>query len=133
MTGARMIVARPAGHQDPNYLVQLIQQEGVTTIHFVPSMLQVFIEEPQAEQCKSLRRVICSGEALGWNLQERFHHRMAGVEVRARQSWFYRASRVPHRQYSDPYSRQAPGTNACGRSWRNSYWWHRPWPRLLEE
>ena len=81
MTGARMIVARPAGHQDPNYLVQLIQQEGVTTIHFVPSMLQVFIEEPQAEQCKSLRRVICSGEALGWNLQERFHHRMAGVEL----------------------------------------------------
>jgi amino acid adenylation domain-containing protein len=81
MAGARLVVAAPGGHQDPAYLAKLIQQEGITTIHFVPSMLQVFIEEPQAEQCKSLRRVICSGEALGWNLQERFHHRMAGVEL----------------------------------------------------
>jgi amino acid adenylation domain-containing protein len=81
MAGARLVVAAPGGHQDPAYLANLIQQEGITTIHFVPSMLQVFIEEPQAEQCKSLRRVICSGEALGWNLQERFHHRMAGVEL----------------------------------------------------
>ncbi len=81
MTGACLVIARPDGHRDPSYLAKLIQQQGITTIHFVPSMLQVFVEEPEADQCRSLRRVICSGEALGWALQERFHNRMAGVDL----------------------------------------------------
>jgi amino acid adenylation domain-containing protein len=72
VTGARLVLARPGGHQDPDYLVQLITQAGITTTHFVPSMLQVFLEAAAVESCTSLRRVICSGEALAAPLAHRF-------------------------------------------------------------
>jgi amino acid adenylation domain-containing protein len=72
MTGARLVLARPEGHKDPAYLVRLIQEMGVTTMHFVPSMLRVFLEAEGLGECTSLRRVICSGEALPYELQERF-------------------------------------------------------------
>ncbi len=76
MVGARLVVARPGGHQDTAYLAGLIRREGVTTLHFVPSMLQVFLEQPGVETCASLRRVICSGEALPFELQQRFFAKM---------------------------------------------------------
>ena len=72
MTGACLVVARPQGHKDPNYLIDLILQHKITTMHFVPSMLRVFLEAGRVEQCTSLRRVICSGEALAFDLQQRF-------------------------------------------------------------
>ncbi|HEY0172177.1 MAG TPA: amino acid adenylation domain-containing protein, partial [Pyrinomonadaceae bacterium] len=77
MLGARMVIARPDGHHDNAYLARLIADERVTMIHFVPSMLQVFLEEPDLrEKCASLRRVICSGEALGHDLQNRFFNQL---------------------------------------------------------
>ncbi|HEY0602555.1 MAG TPA: amino acid adenylation domain-containing protein, partial [Herpetosiphonaceae bacterium] len=76
LTGATLVVAKPGGHQDSAYLVDLIARERITTLHFVPSMLQVFLDEPQLERCHSLRRVICSGEALPLALQERFFTRL---------------------------------------------------------
>ncbi|MDF5721980.1 MAG: amino acid adenylation domain-containing protein [Rhizonema sp. PD37] len=75
-TGACLVVARPGGHQDAAYLVQLIQKQQITTLHFVPSMLQVFLEEPNLETCHNLRQVMCSGEALPLKLQERFFARL---------------------------------------------------------
>ena len=75
-TGARLVVARPGGHQDPGYLVRTIVEEGITTIHFVPSMLRAFLEHPQAGRCASLRRVVASGEALPRDLEERFFARL---------------------------------------------------------
>ena len=76
-TGACLVVARPGGHREANYLVDLIQQEEITTLHFVPSMLQLFVEEPGLNACSSLRRVITSGEALPTDLAERFLQRSA--------------------------------------------------------
>ncbi|WP_147442321.1 non-ribosomal peptide synthetase, partial [Corallococcus exercitus] len=76
MTGARLVVAKPGGHQEPAYLARLISEAGVTTLHFVPSMLQVFLEEPGLEACTSLRRVVCSGEALPVELAERCLRRL---------------------------------------------------------
>ncbi|MFL6233160.1 MAG: amino acid adenylation domain-containing protein, partial [Thermoanaerobaculia bacterium] len=73
MMGARLVMAKPGGHQDPSYLAEEIARRGVTTLHFVPSMLQVFLEAPGLERCASLRRVVCSGEALPAELQRRFH------------------------------------------------------------
>lgn len=70
--GATLVVARPGGHRDSAYLVQTIVDNDITTIHFVPSMLQIFLEDRNAGRCKSLKRVICSGEALPYELQERF-------------------------------------------------------------
>ncbi|MEE1825256.1 amino acid adenylation domain-containing protein [Streptomyces sp. BE20] len=70
-TGATLVVARPEGHRDGGYLARTIREERVTTVHFVPSMLQVFLQEP-VEECTTLRRVVCSGEALPRDLQDRF-------------------------------------------------------------
>jgi amino acid adenylation domain-containing protein len=70
--GARLVVARPDGHRDSAYLARLVEQEGVTTIHFVPSMLPFFLEEDGAvARCRSLRRVLVSGEALPWEVEQR--------------------------------------------------------------
>ncbi|MCX7571137.1 amino acid adenylation domain-containing protein [Tumebacillus sp. DT12] len=81
LAGARLVIARPEGHKDAAYLARLIESEQVTTLHFVPSMLQVFLEEPSITRCSSLRRVMCSGEALPYDLQERFFERLSGVEL----------------------------------------------------
>jgi amino acid adenylation domain-containing protein len=80
MTGATLVVARPGGHRDGRYLVETIRAEQVTTVHFVPSMLQAFLREPDVADCASLRRVICSGEALSRELQDRFFAR-SGAEL----------------------------------------------------
>jgi amino acid adenylation domain-containing protein/non-ribosomal peptide synthase protein (TIGR01720 family) len=80
MVGARLVVARPEGHKDSAYLTELIRDEGVTTVHFVPSMLRAFLDEPAVSGLRCLRRVICSGEALPFELQERFFSRL-GAEL----------------------------------------------------
>jgi amino acid adenylation domain-containing protein len=76
--GARLVMARPDGHRDPAYLHDVIEREGVTTLHFVPSMLQPFVETVEAGRCGSLRHVVCSGEALPPALVRRFYDRFAG-------------------------------------------------------
>ncbi|XVQ85648.1 amino acid adenylation domain-containing protein [Microbispora siamensis] len=70
--GASVVVARPDGHRDPEYLAQLIRAEGVTTVHFVPPMLEAFVRTPGAAGCTSLRRVFCGGEALPEDLHRAF-------------------------------------------------------------
>jgi amino acid adenylation domain-containing protein len=75
LTGARLVMAKPGGQRDSAYLADLVQQEGITTMHFVPSMLQVFLEEAKARKCSTLRQVICSGEALPFELARRFYDR----------------------------------------------------------
>jgi amino acid adenylation domain-containing protein/FkbM family methyltransferase len=72
LAGARLLVAKPGGHRDPAYLVDIIEEDRVTVLHFVPSMLRVFLEQPGVKRCLSLRHVICSGEALSYDLQEQF-------------------------------------------------------------
>src|SRR3989440_8061723 len=72
LTGACLVVARPGGHQDSSYLISLIAEQQITTLHFVPSMLQVFLSDQGLERCQCLKRVFCSGEALPFELQERF-------------------------------------------------------------
>ncbi|HEX4651663.1 MAG TPA: amino acid adenylation domain-containing protein, partial [Granulicella sp.] len=72
LVGARLVLARPEGHKDNRYLRELIADRQITTMHFVPSMLQLFVEEGGPGHCASLRRVMASGEALPWELQRRF-------------------------------------------------------------
>ncbi|WP_344301710.1 amino acid adenylation domain-containing protein, partial [Streptomyces murinus] len=72
VVGAGLVVARPGGHRDPAYVAEVIAEQRVTTVHFVPSMLQVFLQEPAAARCAGLRRVVCSGEALPPEVVERF-------------------------------------------------------------
>ncbi|MFF2136335.1 amino acid adenylation domain-containing protein [Streptomyces sp. NPDC058193] len=81
--GATLVVAEPGGHKDPAYLARLIRERSVTTCHFVPSMLQVFLAEADtgAEACGSLRRVFCSGEALPRETADAFGRGLPGVEL----------------------------------------------------
>ncbi|MES4905601.1 MULTISPECIES: amino acid adenylation domain-containing protein [unclassified Streptomyces] len=82
ITGAGMVLARPGGHREPGYLADLIAAEEVTTCHFVPSMLQAFLEEPDLEgRTGSLRRVFASGEALPYTVQERFYERLGAARL----------------------------------------------------
>ena len=62
LVGARVVLARPGGQKDTTYLKELIRAEGITTMHFVPPMLEVFLEGET--DLPGLRRVLCSGEAL---------------------------------------------------------------------
>ncbi|MCV6638056.1 amino acid adenylation domain-containing protein [Candidatus Albibeggiatoa sp. nov. NOAA] len=72
LAGAKVVFAKPEGHKDAAYLAQLIQQTQVTTLHFVPSMLQLFLQTAHLNQCDSLRQVFCSGETLPVDLQNKF-------------------------------------------------------------
>ena len=81
LTGARLVLARPEGHRDPAYLSELIEREGVSTLHFVPPMLQAFLDAGEPARCGTLRRVVCSGEALPYELTERFREALPGVEL----------------------------------------------------
>ena len=81
MTGASLVVAAPGVHRDSEALVDVIVEEQITTLHFVPSMLQAFLENQDASMCAGLRRVICSGEALPAVLRDRFFALLPGVEL----------------------------------------------------
>ncbi|WP_445369102.1 amino acid adenylation domain-containing protein [Methylomonas sp. BW4-1] len=76
MTGAQLVVAKPDEHKDSGALVDTLIREQITTIHFVPSMLKAFIDTPGVESCTSLKRVICSGEALPADLVARFQKKL---------------------------------------------------------
>lgn len=72
LAGARLILTAPGEHREPDRLVEAIARHRVTTLHFVPSMLNAFLEAVDIRRCPSLRRVICSGEALSADVKERF-------------------------------------------------------------
>lgn len=72
LAGARLVMLEPGAHKEPDRLSAAIRQHGITTIHFVPSMLSAFLEADSLHLCRSLCRVICSGEALTSELQQRF-------------------------------------------------------------
>jgi amino acid adenylation domain-containing protein len=76
MTGARLVLAAPGEHKDPARLAALIRRQRVTTLHFVPSMLQAFLAHAEVERCDSLARVICSGEALPAEAQNELLRRL---------------------------------------------------------
>src|SRR3989454_202688 len=76
LAGGRLVLAAPGGHRDADYLVQLIDEAQVSTVHFVPSMLALFLEAEELERLSSLRRILCSGEALPRELAERGRQRL---------------------------------------------------------
>jgi amino acid adenylation domain-containing protein len=86
LTGARLALAKPGGHRDPAYLREVIERHGVTTVHFVPSMLGAFLADADAAGdpgagCASLRRVVCSGEELPVEVARRCLAALPGAEL----------------------------------------------------
>ena len=72
IVGAELVMAKPGGHLDPDYVARVIQEKKITTLHFVPSALRAFLESAGVEKCVSVRRMICSGEVLPLDLQSAF-------------------------------------------------------------
>ncbi|HSZ31321.1 MAG TPA: amino acid adenylation domain-containing protein, partial [Pseudonocardiaceae bacterium] len=79
--GAGLVVAKPDGHRDPDYLAGLIESQKVTTLHFVPPMLDVFLAAGGGAKYGSVRRTICSGEALPARLADRFAVQAGGSSL----------------------------------------------------
>jgi len=78
-SGARLVLARPGGEGDAAYLARLASAERVSVLHFVPSMLHLFVDEPLAAECRDLRYVLSGGEALARELAARFQRRIGAV------------------------------------------------------
>uniref|UniRef100_UPI0012DC4900 non-ribosomal peptide synthetase n=3 Tax=unclassified Halomonas TaxID=2609666 RepID=UPI0012DC4900 len=76
MQGAQLVMAPPGVHREPVQLVELIRTHNITTLHFVPSMLQAFLAHGEVEACTSLTRLVCSGEALPAELQNQVFARL---------------------------------------------------------
>ncbi|MEV4224416.1 amino acid adenylation domain-containing protein [Nonomuraea sp. NPDC049725] len=70
VTGATLVVAPPAAHEDPRRLAGLMAAEAVSIVHFVPAMLGVFLDQPGLPRLPELRLLVCSGEALPRSLAE---------------------------------------------------------------
>nr|6OYF_A Chain A, Txo1 [Eleftheria terrae]6OZV_A Chain A, Txo1 [Eleftheria terrae]6P4U_A Chain A, Txo1 [Eleftheria terrae] len=79
--GARLVMARPQGQQDPAYLVETIVGQDIGTLHFVPSMLQAFVDSEGVQRCRGVRRIVCSGEALPGALARRLRQQLPQVEL----------------------------------------------------
>ncbi|MFD0392007.1 AMP-binding protein [Streptomyces nogalater] len=88
-TGACTVVAKPDGHRDPGYLTGMFTTHGITTVHFVPSMLEVLLAEADRTALAGLRRIFVGGEGLTRDLYERFtaafgtplHYKYGSTEV----------------------------------------------------
>jgi amino acid adenylation domain-containing protein len=70
--GAQLVLARPEGHKDPEYLSEVIQKCGISILHFVPSMLEAFLSARVLPSMNSLKLVVCSGEELPRELVRKF-------------------------------------------------------------
>ena len=79
--GATVVVARPDGQRDPAYLAQLIRDQQVTAAAFVPSMLRVFLADPGAARCVSLRQVRSGGEELSATIADQLFDVLPGARL----------------------------------------------------
>jgi len=96
ITGCRLVLAGPGEHRDPHRIAQLVQEHGVTTLHFVPPLLQLFIDEPLAAGCTSLRRLFSGGEALPAELRNRVLAQLPAVQLHNRYGPTETAINVTH-------------------------------------
>ncbi|QSI32382.1 amino acid adenylation domain-containing protein [Variovorax sp. RKNM96] len=80
-SGVRLVVANPGDHRDPERLVQLIQRHQITTLNFVPSMLQAFLAHPGIEASTRLKHIIVGGEAMPAETQREALRRLSGATL----------------------------------------------------
>ena len=81
LTGCELVIAKPEGHKDPEYLQELIEEKGVSVVHFVPSMFAIFLEFASQQRCNSLQHIVCSGEALPAQMVRKFKEVFETVQL----------------------------------------------------
>ncbi|QLY31768.1 amino acid adenylation domain-containing protein [Nocardia huaxiensis] len=80
-TGAAVVIAEPDGHRDPAYIARMIDEHSVTAVHFVPSMLDAFLDDVRPGWQPSLRWVFAAGEALTADSATTFADVLTGTEL----------------------------------------------------
>ncbi|MGY5333657.1 non-ribosomal peptide synthetase [Pseudomonas protegens] len=108
ITGCRLLIAAPGEHRDPHRIAQLVQEYGVTTLHFVPPLLQLFVDEPLSAECHSLRRVFSGGEALPAELRNRLLQQLPNAQLHNRYGPTETAINVTHWQCSVDDGERSP-------------------------
>jgi amino acid adenylation domain-containing protein len=81
LIGGTLVMAMPGGQQDAEYLVNCIQEFKITILQLVPTQLRMVLEQHRLEECRSIRRVYCGGEALPQELVTEFYHRLPWAEL----------------------------------------------------
>ncbi len=74
-TGARVVLAKPGGERDLDYLAQFVEEEAITCLDMPPALLQVLLQSPQLGLWESVRLVLCGGEAVSAELVKNFYER----------------------------------------------------------
>lgn len=117
VSGAKTIVADHRRRNDVEHLLDLILRHGISFIRLTPTMLKGLLDSPRIDQCRSLRHVVCSGEPLPQDLEERFLSRLPAVKLHL----FYGATEAPGAmcRICQPGDRQA--SNRIGRPVAKSY------------
>jgi amino acid adenylation domain-containing protein len=64
LAGARIVLLRQDGQNDPHYIAQTISQQRGSTIVLVPSILSGLVDRPEDQGLGVLRRIFCGGETL---------------------------------------------------------------------
>lgn len=80
-SGVTMVIEAPNAHKDPNALIDTINKYSVTTLQFVPTMLNIFAQTDGVETCKSIKYIFCCGEALSVSVVEATYAKLDNVEV----------------------------------------------------
>lgn len=96
IAGSRLVLAADGEHRDPRRLAELVRAHGVTCLHFVPPLLQLFIEEGIAGECHSLKHLFSGGEVLSGELCRRVHERLPQVALHNRYGPTETAINVTH-------------------------------------
>ncbi|MEC4088111.1 non-ribosomal peptide synthetase [Pseudoalteromonas rubra] len=108
LKGAELVIAKPGGHKDPDYLSDLIVEAGVTKLHFVPSMLGVMLEHGDLSRCTSIKQVFCSGEALQISHVEQFRAVLPCAQLHNLYGPTEAAIDVSYWDCSQPYGSSVP-------------------------
>lgn len=77
--GAKMVLCQKEVIYDPKQIVEHIHKHGITTLHFVPSMLSLFLDEINDKdelKLNSVRHVMASGEALPLQTVKKFYKKL---------------------------------------------------------
>ncbi|WP_295473025.1 non-ribosomal peptide synthase/polyketide synthase [uncultured Pseudomonas sp.] len=108
LSGARLVLAGDGEHRDPRCLVQRVREHGVTLLHFVPPLLQLFADEDGFSQCTSLRHLFSGGEALPVELCRRIQARLPSVTLHNRYGPTETAINVTHWRCGEEHGVRIP-------------------------
>lgn len=81
LSGGCVVLAGPEDHKDALKILSLINTYGITGVHFVPSVLDIFLECVRFTEIPAVKRIWCSGEALKASAVRKFRHHFPRLDL----------------------------------------------------